>query len=108
LHFYLNGGFMNQYQSRLNIDDDDLSGCLASQPVRTKQSQATPKVNDYKNSVNGQSDDDDLSGCLLSTSLTPKQTFKKTSRQVSPPSRPVENSGDLESGGLGSDWLYMN
>jgi hypothetical protein len=45
---------------------------------------------------------------LLSTSLRPKQTFRKTNRQVLPPSRPIENSGDLESGGLGSDWLYMN
>jgi hypothetical protein len=100
---------MNQYQSRLNIDDDDLSGCLASQPVRTKQSQVTPQANERKESVNGQcEDDDDLSGCLLSTSLRPKQTFRKSSRQVLPPSRPIENSGDLESGGLGSDWLYMN
>jgi hypothetical protein len=99
---------MNQYQSRLNIDDDDLSGCLASQPVRAKQSQVAPQINDRKGSINVQSDDDDLSGCLLSTSLKPKQTLKKTSRQVLPPSRPVENSGDLESGGLGSDWLYMN
>jgi hypothetical protein len=99
---------MNQYQSRLNIDDDDLSGCLASQPVRTKQSPAAPQVNERKGSVNDQHDDDDLSGCLLSTSLRPKQTVRKTSRQVLPPSRPIENSGDLESGGLGSDWLYMN
>jgi hypothetical protein len=99
---------MNQYQSRLNIDDDDLSGCLASQPVRIKQSQVTPQANERKESVNGQCEDDDLSGCLLSTSLRPKQTVRKTSRQVLPPSRPIENSGDLESGGLGSDWLYMN
>jgi hypothetical protein len=99
---------MNQYQSRLNIDDDDLSGCLASQPLRTKQPQFAPKVDEQKRPTNDESDDDDLSGCLLSTSLRPKQTFKKSSRQALPPSRPVENSGDLESGGLGSDWLYMN
>jgi hypothetical protein len=103
----MSDGFMNQYQSRLNIDDD-LSGCLSSQPVRTKQSQVAPKVNDLKSSVSGQSDDEDLSGCLLSTSLRPKQTLKKISREALPPSRPIENSGDLESGGLGSDWLYMN
>jgi hypothetical protein len=100
-------GFMNQYQSRLNIDDDDLSGCLASQPIRTKHSQVAPKLDEQQRSANDESDDD-LSGCLLSTSLRPKQTLKKTGRQVLPPSRPVENSGDLESGGLGSDWLYMN
>jgi hypothetical protein len=100
---------MNQYQSRLNIDDDDdLSGCLASQPVRTKQPQVAHKADEQKRSPNNESDDDDLSGCLLSTSLRPKQTLQKTKRQVLPPSRPVENSGDLESGGLGSDWLYMN
>jgi hypothetical protein len=118
-------------------DDEDLSGCLASQPAKAKKPIAE-KI-----------DDEDLSGCLLSAPLAPKKTIADKTSHRSPlaqatgaePRRksygrpsgtrsvafgnsklsnftPIESddisgeiqlSGDIEpSTGLGSDWLYLN
>jgi hypothetical protein len=54
---------MNQHYSRFKDDDEDLSGCLASQPFATKKI-ARHQLSD---------DDEDLSGCLASQPFATKK-----------------------------------
>jgi hypothetical protein len=58
---------MNQHYSRLKDDDEDLSGCLASQPFATKKI-ARHQLKD---------DDEDLSGCLVSQPFATKKIARQ-------------------------------
>jgi hypothetical protein len=88
-------------------DDEDLSGCLASQYTQ-HQKPIAPKTS----TSNHRDDDDDLSGCLAAvprkSTTIPLRPQKSTSPRHQPESSGDLASGDLASGGLGSDWLYTN
>jgi hypothetical protein len=76
---------MNQHYSRLKDDDEDLSGCLASQPFATK------KIAGHQFS-----DDEDLSGFLLSAPLQPKKTAEINHRQHFVPLERDDISGEIK------------
>jgi hypothetical protein len=98
--------FMIQ-QPGYSSDDEDLSGCLASQYTK-RQKPSEPKTSP----ANNRDDDGDLSGCLAAV-LRKSTTIPLQPKKSVPPRKQPEASGDLDSGdlasgGLGSDWLYTN
>jgi hypothetical protein len=96
-------------------DDEDLSGCLLSGALLPGKHLANSShqyryITEEPDDLSGdlEDDDGDLSGCLLSMPLQPKKTAKNPIPLPQVTSGVDEMSGDLNSTGLGSDWLYLN
>jgi hypothetical protein len=103
---------MIQQSGYSSDDDEDLSGCLASQYSKRQ------KPNEPKTSTpNNRDDDEDLSGCLAAVPRK-STTIPLQPKKSAPPRRQPDASGDLASGdlasgdlasgGLGSDWFYTH
>jgi hypothetical protein len=99
-------------QPGYSSDDEDLSGCLASQYSKRSKPSASKT-----STSNTRDDDDDLSGCLAAvprkSTTIPLQPKKSAPHRKQPEaSGDLASgdlaSGDLASGGLGSDWFYTH
>jgi hypothetical protein len=85
-------------QFDLKRDNEDLSGCLASQPLSNKGQEM-----DHIIPAKRKLDDEDLSGCLVHSGFfAPAKTNKLTKPTKKDPVI-SQNTYDED---LGSDWLY--
>jgi hypothetical protein len=82
--------------------DEDLSGCLASGFLKPTNAQKQPVETDYR--------DEDLSGCLASGFLKPTKIQPKVShRSRFTPTERDDLSGEIKPNDEeGSGWLYLN
>lgn len=106
--------YISEEQDDLQIDQEDLSGCLVSGFFHAKKT-APPSINHRdlyipisRDDISGEiKRDDEPSGYLTSGFLQSKQKSTKNIHSKSPIDHD-DISGDMESSGLGSDWLYLN
>jgi hypothetical protein len=89
---------MSQFDMQ-KFGDEDLSGCLASQPRPV-----TTKIVNSDISARRKFDDEDLSGCLVQSGFFRSPKISKSSLLVEDmTTNQIETDDDT-----GSDWLYQN